>query len=287
MLAKIASKSAKPGGARRVLPAEADAFIRDLPVRRLPGVGPRTEAVLRKLNIETIGALRLLSRPSLEAMFGRPGADLHERCRGRDTRAVAAREIPRSISRETSFHQETIDRREIEAMLYYLCERAGNTLRQLGLLARTVEVKIRTAALTADPRGEEGSTTLRSPTAIDGEIFAAALARYRALHRRRVALRLVGVALTGLRPDSGFIPLDLFGGEDGPAAAGDPGEDLLERAARGARRRARAGRLCESLDAIRARFGYAAVVSGRSIHLLGKLPQDAYGFVLRTPCLTR
>ncbi|MBI4582923.1 MAG: DNA polymerase IV [Planctomycetes bacterium] len=300
MLAKLASKSVKPGGVRRLAAAEVEEFLVPLPIRMLPGVGPRTEAKLRKLNIETIGALRMLSRASLRGMFGRPGEDLYERCRGQDTRAISTREIPRSISRETSFHQPTVDPGEIEAMLYYLCERAGNALRQLGLAARTVEVKVRTdePGYRDEPgpgdepgRVEDGasSTTLPAPTCIDSEIFAAVLSRYRALHTRRVALRLAGVTLSALRPESGLLELDLFEGERFDPRLGFLGreDDLLSRAQAKAERRAQAGRLCASLDAVRERFGYAAVVAGRSLQLLGKLPQDAHGFILRTPCLTR
>jgi nucleotidyltransferase/DNA polymerase involved in DNA repair len=103
MLAKMAARSVKPDGLRRIEAAEEDGFLRDLPLRELPGVGPRAGAILAKLNIRTIGALRVLSRPSLVGIFGRIGDVLYQRCRGIDTRAICAREIPRSIGRETSF----------------------------------------------------------------------------------------------------------------------------------------------------------------------------------------
>jgi len=61
----------------------------------------------------------------------------------------------------------------------------------------------------------------------------------------------------------------------------------MEEILRGAAGHRRALRLCRSLDRIRERFGYSSVVSGKSINLLGKLPQDAYGYILRTPSLTR
>ena len=290
----MASKSVKPAGLRRVDPADEDAFLRPLPIDRLPGVGMRTEAVLRKLNIATIEDLRALSRDSLKAMFGLNGLILYQRCRGEDTRAVGGREIPRSIRRETSFHQDTTSREEIEGMLHYLTERAANTLRKLGLKTRTVEVKI----CSADFERSAASRTLRTPTQLDGEIFETVLALRRSAHTRRAALRLVGVALSRLVPDDGTRPLDLFetmpaaGSPVGPAGGKPPaprpdGEDILNAVARSARRRRHALRLCSSLDEIRERFGYSSVVCGKSLHLLGKLPQDAYGYVLRTPSLTK
>lgn len=286
MLAKMASKIAKPGGIRRIPPTGEDSFLRPLPVRLLPGVGPRTAAVLRKLNIETIEEMRALSRDSLKAMFGQNGVLLYERCRGEDTRVVSTREIPRSISRETSFHEDTISSEAIEGMLYYLSERAANTLRKLGLKTRTVEVKIRYA----DFQEAAGSRGLQTPTQIDKEIFEAALALRRTLHSRRAALRLIGVTLSRLVPDDGTRALDLFESDGGiPGGPGGPSgeEDLIERATRLARERGRELGLCRSLDRIRDRYGYSSVVSGKSIHLLGKLPQDAYGYILRTPSLTR
>ncbi len=279
MLAKMASKSAKPAGLRRVRREEEEGFLRPLPVRLLPGVGPRTAGVLTKLNIETIEEMRALSRDSLKAMFGQNGELLHERCRGEDTRIVSTREIPRSISRETSFHEDTISPEEIDGMLHYLTERAANTLRKLGLKTRTIEVKLRYA----DFKDTAGGRTLRTPTQIDGEIFEMALALRRSLHTRRVGLRLIGVTLSKLVPDDGTRPLDLL--EEGTETAW--GGDLLEGVLRAAGRRKRSLGLCRSLDRIRERFGYSSVVSGKSLNLLGKLPQDAYGYILRTPSLTK
>ena len=85
------------------------------------------------------------------------------------------------------------------------------------------------------------------------------------LHVRRVALRLVGVMLSGLSLD-GSEQLGLIGP--------DPEEE-------------RRDRLASALDELRARFGFSAVTAGRSLNLLGKLRQDANGYVLRTPCLTK
>jgi DNA polymerase-4 len=302
MVAKMASKSAKPGGLRQIEPGQEEAFISPLPIRLLPGIGPRTAAVLEKLNLQTIGEMRTLCRESLKAIFGQNGALLYERCRGEDTRAIGRREIPRSISRETSFHEDQTVPEEIEGMLHYLSERAANTLRKLGLKTRRVEVKLRYA----DHQEVVGGRSLPAPTQIDEEIFETALALRRSLHTRRVALRLVGVALSRLSPDDGTHELDLFGGVCGvvpasplhrPRGDGLPGtggedagsrrEDLVEEVLEGLERRRRALSLCRSLDRLRERFGYSAVVSGKSLHLLGKLPQDAYGYILRTPSLTR
>lgn len=288
MLAKMASKSAKPGGLRRVGREEEAGFMRPLPIRLLPGVGMRTEEVLHKLNIETIEEMQALPRDSLKAMFGQNGVLLYERCRGEDTRVISSREIPRSISRETSFHEDTTSSDEIEGMLYYLTERAANTLRKLGLKVRTVEVKLRYA----DFKESAGGKTLRTPTQIDDEIFEVALALRRSLHSRRVGLRLIGVTLSKFVPDDGARPLELCFPPPSPprgrSALSSPDEDdLLAAVVQAAGRRKRSLSLCRSLDDIRERFGYSSVVCGKSLNLLGKLPQDSYGYILRTPSLTK
>ena len=276
MFAKMASKSIKPDGLRRILPEEEEDFLRDLPVSRLPGVGPKTEELFRKLNIRTVSEMRLLSRESLQAMLGIPGALLHERCRGEDTQPVSEREVPRSIRRETSFHSDTIDREAIEGTLYYLTERAANTMRRQGLEARHIGVKIRYT----DSVEESATRKLPQSTQLDSELFELARGILRAIHARRVALRLVGVVLTGFRRDLGVRQALLFETLDGAGA----GAGMAGRVVSSVRRERR---LLDSLDSIRGRYGYSSVVCGKSLHLLGTVEQDDHGFVLRTSSLTK
>src|SRR5206468_10393200 len=126
---------------------------------------------LRSLNLNTIGDLRALPEPVLVALFGVHGRLLHERCRGRDTAPVTEREVPLSISRETSFHRDTADRAEIEGMLEYLVGRACRTARELAIRARTVSVRLRYA----DGEGSERARSLRMPS--DADPVAVGLAR--------------------------------------------------------------------------------------------------------------
>lgn len=260
MVAKMASKSVKPEGLHRVPAGEEDRFIRSLPVEKLPGVGRATADVLHRLNVTTIEDLRALSIDHLEKLFGVVGRALHERCRGRDTRPVSAREIPGSISRETSFHHDTIDPGEIAGMLYYLAERAVRTARGLSLKTRTVQVRVRYS----DSGGDGASRSLPVPSDRDEEVYAVARELLARVHTRRESLHGIGVVLSNFVPDSAG-QLDLFDAGRGP----------------------RLDRLYESLDRVRNRFGHSAVVAGKSVALIGRLPQDGYGFVLRTPSLTK
>jgi nucleotidyltransferase/DNA polymerase involved in DNA repair len=229
------------------------------------------------MNIHAVAHLRVLPRQSLEAMLGVRGLAIYERCRGRDDQPVRSSGagatsqagdgneglspalLPKTISRETTFHQPSSDRSYIRGMLFYLLERALRTARQAGLLATTVALHIRYD----DFQQRESAARLAEPTDADEAIFAAVLEMLDRLHTRRVSLRHVGLTLGNFRP------------------AGSRGR-LFEPPAQ-----ARRGRLYKTLDQIRCRFGHAAVVSGESISLLGQLQQNDYGFVLRTPSLTK
>lgn len=260
MLAKLASGSVKPRGVAWIRPGQAEKFLAPLPIEKLPGVGPRTDGKLRDMNIRTVGELRVLPREILRSMLGLRGEVLYERCRGRDVQAPCRdAPAPRTISRETTFHQPTCDRREIRGMLHYLLERAMRTVRLGGLLARCVELTIRYD----DWKQLSARRSLPRPTAGDDEVFALAAKMLEQLYRRRVALRHAGVVLSHFSPQ----------GAEG---------NLFE-----PRTRTRRRSLYAAIDAIRDRWGHAAVVTGKSIELLGRLQQNDYGFVLRTPSLTK
>jgi len=260
MLAKLIGKTVKPDGLARLAAAEAEAFLTARPIEQLAGVGHAHAKTLRSMNLRTIGELRALPIETLEALFGAPGRLLHERCRGRDTTAVSAHEIPLSISRETSFHRHTADRAEIEGMIEYLASRACRTSRELGVRPRTVALRLRYA----DGESAEQARSLRVPSDADPAVIAVARALLARLFTRRVALHALGVAL------SNFVP-----------AAAEQGA-LFEEAEAGRR-----AALYHAFDRVRSAYGHGVLVSGRALHLKGRMAEDRHGFVLRTPSLTR
>ncbi|MBD3161055.1 MAG: DNA polymerase IV [Candidatus Eisenbacteria bacterium] len=261
MIAKMVTKTVKPDGFALLPPGEEDRFVLSRPIGDLPGVGRAVGPTLWKLNVRTVADLRELPEQALRGLFGRAlGRALWERARGRDGRIVSEREVPSSIRRETSFHQPTIERRELIGMLHYLSTRAGREMRRLGLACRTVRVHLRYADGVSDAR----RSTFPSPTAVDQQIYGRAELLFLSLFTRRAAIRNVGVELSGFGPASGE-QLDLLGGEE----------------------RVRRCDLEHGLDRVRDRFGFAAVLGGPSLELVERLPRDAHGFVLRTPSLTK
>jgi DNA polymerase-4 len=260
MLAKLAGKTVKPDGLARVTADQADGFMRDQPVERVAGVGHAHAKTLRSMNVRTAGEMRTLPVAALERLFGAPGRLLFERCRGRDTAVVSEREIPLSISRETSFHRDTADHAEIEGMLEYLVGRACRSARDLGIRPGTVAVRLRYG----DGETAECARSLATPSDADPVVLARALVLLQRQFTRRVALHALGVALSNFAPG---------GSEQGA---------LFEE-----REAGRRAALYRAFDRVRTEFGHGVLVSGRSLHLKGRLDEDEHGFVLRTPSLTK
>ena len=260
LLAKIASDLAKPDGILAIWARYGAAFLAPLSLAELPGVGPRMRAVLDRYNLHTIGELTRAPKELLVQTFGPLGEALYQHARGQDASAVEQRGLPKSISRETTFEQDTADRAFLLSMIYYLTERAARQLRYLGMKARTVTVKLRYS----DFQTISKSRSLRHHSRQDDCFYRLALHLLEQLYTRRVRVRLVGLRLSDLTPGSAR-QRSLFGEE----------------------REERRDRLYASVDRIRERFGFSAVTMGPAIGLLDQLDRDREGFQLRTPSLSQ
>ena len=260
MLAKLVGKTTKPDGLARIHAREAEAFLVGRPIEQLAGVGHAHARTLRGMNLRTIGELRVLPVGTLEALFGAPGRLLYERCRGRDTAAVTEREIPLSIARETSFHRPAAERTEIEGMLEYLAGRACRAARELELKPGTIAVRLRYA----DGEMAEQARSLPTPSDADPVVLELALALLGRQFTRRVALHALGITLSRFA-----------------SRLAEQGSLFDEREA------GRRAALFQAFDGVRRAYGHGVLVSGRALHLKGRLDEDRHGFVLRTPSLTR
>ena len=143
VVAKIASDVSKPDGLIDVAPGKEAAFLAPLPIRRMPGIGEKTEPILIKLGISTIGDLARVPASSLRARLGSYGEHLSRLAHGLEDSPVTAPEEAKSISRETTFAENIRERAVLEATLRYLVERVGRRLRKSGKRARCVAMKIR------------------------------------------------------------------------------------------------------------------------------------------------
>ncbi|MFA6240135.1 MAG: hypothetical protein WC655_04355, partial [Candidatus Hydrogenedentales bacterium] len=145
LVSKIAVDRAKPDGYLRIATGDEAAFLRPLPLGKLPGVGPRTRETLEALGVMTIGALSDLPLASLMGVFGPAAYSLQQAALGISTSPVEPESIPKSISRETTFEQDLLDWEQVERVLVYLAERAAYALRENGMEARCVTLKVRYA----------------------------------------------------------------------------------------------------------------------------------------------
>ena len=236
LLAKIAAGRDKPRGFA-VLGAEARGILASEPVRLLPGVGPALERKLHALGITHLAHLQALDDRAAQARLGEDGPALARRARGEDARPITAERDTKSISAETTFDADLTLGAELERHLWRLAEKLGRRLREQGFSAGGVVLKLKTSRFASRTR----AARLSSPTVLPEMLFAAA----RPLLARETdgtAFRLIGI---------GAFPL-LPGAEADRGDLADP--DAPRRAAAQA-----------AVDALRARFGDAAIGRGRGL----------------------
>ncbi len=286
MIARMVTRLSKPGGFGWLRPGGERDFVAGRPIEDLPGIGHRRANVLREMGLRRIGDLRAFSRAQLRDLFGEVGLLIRDRAEGRDTRAIHPRELPASIRRETSFHEPVTRRGELEGMLHYLTERAAAHARGLGLQPRRLRVHLRWS----DGGRVAAATRLDQPGCRTDALYDAARGLLPGLLDRRKGIHNVGVEIARFHVEPA-AQMSLFGADPGDSgvAATDGALDRADECASGASGAsgARQERIDRAIDEIRGRFGFRAMLRGPSLDMMTRVPGDAHGFVLRTPCLTR
>jgi len=117
LIAKIASEINKPNGQCEVKPEEIGDFMKDLPVRKIWGIGEKSERKLEELGVKTCGELQRFSRSELVDLFGKFGLDLYDLCRGIDVRPVEPDRPRKSLSTEETFAADLTTLEECEEKL--------------------------------------------------------------------------------------------------------------------------------------------------------------------------
>ena len=147
LIAKMASEFNKPNGISILFPEDVQTKIWPLPVRKINGIGPKSEAKLLRLHLHTIGDIAAQSREWLIDNFGQAyGAWMHDAAWGRDDRPVVTQSEPVSMSRETTFERDlhaVRDRAELGAIFTDLCTRVAEDLRRKGYVGKTIGIKLR------------------------------------------------------------------------------------------------------------------------------------------------
>jgi DNA polymerase-4 len=201
MLAKIASDWRKPNGQFAILPGQVEDFMRDLPVRKLWGVGPKSADRLAGSGIHTCGDLQALDLPQLLREFGRWGAELHQLCRGIDDRPVQPRRIRKSLSNESTYPENLPSLEACAAALDPLVDEL-----LLDLRAKAADRPVRNARVKV--KFDDFTVTTREcPCASpDRTVFRQLLAEAHARRSRPVRLLGVGVSFACDPEESGRQP---------------------------------------------------------------------------------
>jgi DNA polymerase-4 len=236
LIAKVSSAKAKPHGILWVIPGQEAKFLAPLDVRDIPGVGKVTEQNLQALGIQRVGDLARFDDAFLEEHFGKWGLALAGKARGEDAGGwfdteVGADNDPKSISHEHTYNEDTANPEQIESTLMRLSEMVGRRLREHGLHARTIQLKLRYKDFTTITRAH----SLPDPTQLDTEIFEQVRALFRKNWRKGAQVRLLGVHTSSFQSAS-------------------QQEDLIEGA-----RRQRWQQVFSAADRLRDKFGESTV----------------------------
>ena len=207
-LAKIASDWRKPDGLFVIKPHQVERFLVSLPVRKIPGVGKATEAVLTEMGIATVGDLHGFDEAQLTARFGKWGRRLWELARGIDESPVQPSRKRKSWSSENTFAKD-VTREEAAEWIRGEAQKIWKSLEERSMRGRTVTVKLRTPDFQTATR-QQSPPELPSSAEDVARVAVALLDRFDFAPDAR--FRLVGVGL------SNFLDED----EDKPAPAAEP-----------------------------------------------------------------
>lgn len=201
-LAKIASDWNKPDGLTRIRPADISAFLQELPLGKIPGVGKHFLEELRRMGVTTIPHVLAHSKAYWAEIMGRRGAFLHDRACGVDDSPVVPDSEPKSCSAENTLEKDSLDRNLLERQLLIQAERIGRELRTIGKRGLTVTLKIKFHDFSSITR----SRTLRKPTDITTEIFDSAR-KLLAAEKLSQPVRLIGIGVSNFRHVQAELPL--------------------------------------------------------------------------------
>jgi len=244
-LAKLASDLDKPDGLVVVPSDDIEGFLNPLSIERVWGVGKQTLKKFHRLNVKTIEQLRGLDRKTMQQFFGINSEHFWRLSRGLDSRPVVPDRIAKSVSHETTFSRDIIEREPLRAWLLELTQQVGRRLRRHEIRGRTVQIKLRFS----DFRTITRSLSVAEPTSSSDELESAVEELFGRVEIDE-GVRLVGMGVSNLT-SSEVKQQMLFGNEE----------------------RNRTHRLDEMKDQLKDRFGHDAIRRGTSVeHDISRRP---------------
>ncbi len=195
-LAKIASELEKPDGLVVVEADKIREFLHPLDISYLWGAGEKTQQVLRKMGINTIGDLAEFPLWVLRDKLGALGEHFYRLAHGMDDRQVVVHSDVKSVSNEHTFEKDTSDPEVIRKQLILLTEKVGYRLRKKGLKGRTIHFKLRYDDFNTITRAQ----TITTPTDRTQEILDIVLHLFEQNYLPGRKVRLTGVGVSGFDP---------------------------------------------------------------------------------------
>jgi len=237
-LAKLASDLDKPRGFTVIGRSDAVSVLHDLPLTRLPGVGPALADRLKVGGLFTVGDVQRRSFEEMGLLYGETGTYIARLAQGIDERHVNNDREAKSVSAETTFNEDIRDPAKLRRILWSLSERVAERLKAKQIAGRTVSLKLKTTRFKTLTRNHR----LGAPTQLAETIFREAEAML-LKEATGPLFRLIGVGVDQLCDADGADPTDLFSmGKAGTRSA------EVERA----------------MDTVRAKFGRTAIRKGRA-----------------------
>ena len=238
LVAKIASDMNKPDGLTIVPPGGESEFLAPLPIKRLWGVGRKTQESLVLLGVHTIGDIASLSEKLLEQKFGKHGVSLRRKALGLDDRDVEIEHETKSVGHEFTFESDLIQIGAIRRELLELAGMVAKRLRRYQLQGKTITLKVKYY----DFRQITRSSTISEHVADSKRIYDEVIKLLQKTEAGEKPLRLLGISVSGLKMKSSSNQQSLFSGMQTTEKRKN---------------------INKALDAIQEKFGATAILPGR------------------------
>ena len=194
-LAKIASDLDKPDGFVVVAEGGEQAFLDPLPIKRIWGIGKKGQERFHRLGITTVKQLRSVSLADMSQHFGRLGEHCWRLANCTDDRLVVPDRDAKSISHETTFHEDVSDREHLRAVVVQLCDLVARRLRRNEIVGGTLQMKIRYSDFRTISRAQK----LAPPSNVTEDIRQTAVDVFERAIPEPIPIRLIGVGVNHLR----------------------------------------------------------------------------------------
>ncbi|MDR7132088.1 DNA polymerase-4 [Algoriphagus sp. 4150] len=203
LVSKVATHDAKPDGQTTIPFGLEKPYLAPLSIRRMPGVGEKTSALLERMGVENIRLLSEIPPRMMQNLLGKSGIDLSRKANGIDESPVIPYTEQKSIGTENTFESDTIDMAFLHSQLVRMTEKVGFELRQKHKLCGCITVKLRYANFDTVSR-----QCVISYTSSDEVLLQRAKELFAKLYEKRMLVRLIGVKVSHLV--QGHQQIDLF-----------------------------------------------------------------------------